>query len=107
MVEPGLSFRYDVALITLGLLAYALASGVSAQVNPPAKKPQTKAFKPTSKPPRHWLSRRQCLRISSEFGVRSSDFGFQIFKNQNQNTKIPLRIYIHWLGQQGQWIIYI
>ena len=49
MVEPGHSFRYDVALITLGLLAYALASGVSAQVNPPAKKPQTKASKPTAK----------------------------------------------------------
>ena len=45
MVEPAHSFRYEVALITLGLLAYALASGVSAQVNPPAKKP------PASKQP--------------------------------------------------------
>ena len=49
MVEPRHSFRYEVALITLGLLAYALASGVTTQVNPPTKKPPTRASKQTSK----------------------------------------------------------
>ncbi len=49
MVESAHSFRFRVALVTLAVLTYAFPSVITAQVNPPAKKPPTRAAKQTSK----------------------------------------------------------
>lgn len=49
MVESGHTFRFRIAFVTLGLLACALPAGVTAQVNPPAKKPATRPARQTSK----------------------------------------------------------
>jgi hypothetical protein len=89
MLKLRHSFRYDVGLLALGVLTYLLPSQVTAQVNPPAKKPQTKASKTAKgEEPNPLALQRRTVAISLLTSLAEEARSFQ---DQSLRARVQVR----------------